>query len=160
MIRLSKLTDYGLVLMSYIARSADRQLHTAQELARESRLPLPTVSKILKGLLQSGLLVSYRGIKGGYALTRDTRDISVAEIISALEGPIAMTECSTHDSELCEIERCCPIKENQRVISEAVRGALDRLSLFDLSHPLRLTMIRDQRGRMIPSIGFATRTIQ
>ena len=100
MIRLGKLTDYGLVLMTYIAHSHDRSLHTARDLAVESRLPLPTVSKLLKELLQGGLLVSQRGIKGGYSLAREPREISVAEVIAVLEGPIALTECSTDISGL------------------------------------------------------------
>ena len=100
MIRLSKLTDYGLVLMSYVARSGGG-LHTARGLAAESGLPLPTVSKVLKTLLQSGFLVSHRGINGGYNLARGAQEISVAEIIAALEGPIALTECSTDISGLC-----------------------------------------------------------
>ncbi len=95
MIRLSKLTDYGLVLMSYAARNKGRTVHTARELSLESGLPLPTVSKLLKLLLQAGFLVSHRGTNGGYSLAREPEDISVAEIIAALEGPIALTECST-----------------------------------------------------------------
>ncbi len=87
MIRLGKLTDYGLVLMTHFAQNNDRLLHTARDLAVESRLPLPTVSKLLKELLQGGLLVSHRGIKGGYSLARKPREISVAEIIAVLEGP-------------------------------------------------------------------------
>ena len=75
MIRLGKLTDYGLVLMTHIAQNHDRLLHTARDLAVESRLPLPTVSKLLKELLQGGLLVSHRGIKGGYSLARKPREI-------------------------------------------------------------------------------------
>ena len=75
MIRLSKLTDYGLVLMTHMAQNTDRSLHTARDLAVESRLPLPTVSRLLKELLQSGLLVSQRGIKGGYSLARNPREI-------------------------------------------------------------------------------------
>ena len=152
MIRLGKLTDYGLVLMTYIASSHDQSLHTARDLAVESRLALPTVSKLLKELLQSGVLVSHRGIKGGYTLARDPREISVAEIIAALEGPIALTECSTDVSGLCDLEQCCPIKNNQRIISQAVRGALDSVTLSDLIHPLHLTTIQDARGNLIPAI--------
>ena len=151
MIRLGKLTDYGLVLLTYMARSHAESLHTARELAAESRLPLPTVSKILKQLLQSGVLVSSRGIKGGYALARDPREISISEVIADLEGPIALTECST-DLSGCDLEQCCPIKNNQRVINAAVRGALERLTLADLIHPLRLTTIQDARGNLIPAI--------
>src|SRR5436305_9926310 len=121
MIRLGKLSDYGLVLMSYVAKGGDQGLHTARGLAAQSKLPLPTVSKLLKVLLQSGFLASHRGIKGGYSLARDPRDISVAEIISALEGPIGLTECTTDSTGLCDLEPSCPIKRNQQLISEVVR---------------------------------------
>src|ERR1700694_4217855 len=160
MIRLGKLTDYGLVLMTHIARNDDRLLHTARDLAVESRLPLPTVSKLLKELLQGGLLVSHRGIKGGYSLARKPREISVAEIIAVLEGPIALTECSTDISGLCDLEPCCPIKNNQRILSQEVRGALDRVMLSDLLHPLRLTTIQDARGRLVPTIDFVSGRMQ
>ena len=160
MIRLGKLTDYGLVLMTYIARDPDRSLHTARDLSVESRLPLPTVSKLLKELLQGGLLVSHRGIKGGYSLARKPREISVAEIIAVLEGPIALTECSTDISGLCDLEPSCPIKDNQRIISQVVRGALEKVMLSDLSQPLHLTTIRNARGNLVPTIGFVSGRMQ
>ncbi len=151
MIRLSKLTDYGLVLMTLMGRSRTEAVHTARELSAGSRVPLPTVSKILKELLQSGLLISYRGIKGGYSLAREPQDISIAEIISALEGPVAFTECSSELS-TCELEQYCPIRDNQRVISRVVEGALHRLMLSDLIHPLKLTTIQDAHGKAWPAI--------
>lgn len=160
MIRLGKLTDYGLVLMTCMARDHDRSLHTATDLAAESRLPRPTVSKLLKELLQGGLLVSHRGISGGYSLARAPREISVAEIITVLEGPIALTECSTDVSGLCDLEPCCPIKNNQRVISQAVRGALGNVMLSDLIQPLQLTMIRGARGNLVPTIDFVSGRMQ
>ena len=160
MIRLGKLTDYGLVLMTHIAQNHDRLLHTARDLAAESRLPLPTVSKLLKELLQGGLLVSHRGIKGGYSLARKPREISVAEIIAVLEGPIALTECSTDISGLCDLEPCCPIKHNQRIISLVVRGAMEKVMLSDLSQPLYLTTIRNARGNLVPTIGFVSGRMQ
>src|ERR1700752_687499 len=122
MVRLGKLTDYGLVLMTCIARSEGRTLRTARDLASESRLPLSTVSKLLKELLQSGMLTSHRGTKGGYILARGPRDISVIDIIAAIEAPVAFTECTTDVTGPCGIEPCCPIKKNQQVINQAVRG--------------------------------------
>src|SRR5271166_1891278 len=92
MVRLGKLTDYGLVLMTCIGRGERAPLRTARDLARESKLPLSTVSKLLKELLQSGLLIAHRGIKGGYILAREPHQISVLEIIAAIEGPMALTE--------------------------------------------------------------------
>jgi FeS assembly SUF system regulator len=160
MIRLGKLTDYGLVLMTYIARSHNRSLHTARDLSVESRLPLPTVSKLLKELLEGGLLVSHRGVKGGYSLAKAPREISVAEIVAVLEGPIALTECSTDISGLCDLEPCCPIKDNQRIISQAVRGALEKVMLSDLSQPLHLTTIRNARENLVPTVGFVSGRMQ
>ena len=160
MIRLGKLTDYGLVLMTHIACNDDRSLHTARDLAVESRLPLPTVSKLLKELLQGGLLVSQLGIKGGYSLAKAPREISVADIITVLEGPVALTECSTEISGLCDLEPCCPIKNNQRIISQAVRGALGNVMLSDLIQPLQLTMIRGARGILVPTIEFVPGRMQ
>jgi FeS assembly SUF system regulator len=152
MVRLGKLTDYGLVLMTCIAKGQGASLRTARDLARESKLPISTVSKLLKELLQSGLLTSHRGIKGGYVLARDPQEISVLEMIAALEGPMALTECSSDVTGLCNLEPCCPIKSNQQIINQAVRGVLEKVTLSDLMHPLHLTTIKDARGRVVPMI--------
>jgi FeS assembly SUF system regulator len=160
MIRLGKLTDYGLVLMTYIARSQDQSLHAACSLSKESQLPLPTVTKLLKSLHQGGLLISQRGIKGGYSLAKSPGEISVAEIIVALEGPIALTECSTDTSGLCGLETCCPVKDNQRIISQVVRGALEKVMLSDLVHPLHVVNITDARGKLVPTIGISSERVQ
>lgn len=133
-------------------------LRTARDLAAESKLPVSTVSKLLKHLLQSGLLTSHRGTKGGYLLARDPREISVLEVIAAVEGPMALTECSTDVSGLCQIEPCCPIKTNQRIINQALRGVLEKVMLSDLTNPMQLTSITDAHGRVVPVI--ASRTIQ
>jgi FeS assembly SUF system regulator len=157
MVRLSKLTDYGLVLMSRLAQSTSPSYRTARDLAVELQLPLPTVSKLLKELLQSGLLVSHRGIRGGYSLAREPRQIGLAEIITALEGPIALTECSTDVTGLCQLETCCAIRKNQQIISQAVRSVLEKLTLSDLIQPLMLTAVRDARGNFVPTIGLSGR---
>jgi FeS assembly SUF system regulator len=159
MVRLSKLTDYGMVLMSCFARGRPESLRSARDLAAESGLPLPTVSKVLKELLQSGLLVSHRGIQGGYRLAKEPREISLAEIIAALEGPLAWTECSTDASGLCELEACCAIKRNQRMISQAVKGVLEKLMLSDLVQPIQLTSIQNTSGVLVPAVRL-TRNIQ
>ena len=152
MVRLGKLTDYGLVLMTLIARGEGFAQRTARDLAIESRLPLSTVSKLLKQLLQRGLLTSHRGIKGGYILAKEPQEISVVEIISAIEGPMALTECSADVTGLCNLESFCPIKSNQQIISQAVRGVLDKITLSDLVQPMHLTSIKDTRGRIVPTI--------
>ena len=151
MVKLGKLTDYGLVLMTCITASEGAQ-RTARDLAAESKLPLSTVSKLLKELLQSGLLISHRGIKGGYMLAKQPHAISVIDIIAAIEGPMALTECSTDVSGLCNLELSCPIKSNQRIINQAVRGVLEKITLSDLVQPMQLTSIKDARGRIVPTI--------
>ena len=160
MIRLGKMTDYALILMTYMARNQERELHTSGGLAQESRLPLPTVTKVLKGLQQGGLLVSHRGTKGGYSLARGPREISVAEVIAAIEGPLALTECCAQTQGVCELEPHCPMKENSRVLSRVVRGALEQVMLADLTHPLHVVTIKDARGRSAPSVGFVSGRIQ
>ena len=152
MVKLGKLTDYGLVLMTCIAKGQGVSLRTATDLAAESHLPLPTVSKLLKELLQSGLLISHRGVKGGYTLARKPREIALTEIIAALEGPVALTQCSTHDpSAACDLESSCPIMRNQQVINQMVRGVLEKITLSDLLQPMQLTSIVDARGNALPT---------
>jgi FeS assembly SUF system regulator len=151
MIRLGKLTDYGLVLMSHMAGSP-AELHTVRDLAVRCRLPLPTVSKLLKILLRNGLLASHRGTKGGYSLAREPQLISLAEVISALEGPLALTQCSSEVVGLCDLEASCHIKDNQRLINQVVRGALENVMLTDLIRPMQLTTIRNNRGNLVPAI--------
>lgn len=164
MIRLAKLTDYGLVIMAMIARldsmharlAADPLQHTARDLAHASRLGVSTVSKLLKSLQQHGLLVSHRGVKGGYTLARGPETISIAEIITALEGSIALTECSRGPRGACSIEGTCTIRANQQIINEVVRGALERVTLSDLVQPMRLVTIRTSAGERIPAIGYVS----
>jgi len=160
MVRLGKLTDYGLVLLTCLAKSEGVTLRTARELAAESSLPLPTVSRLLQELLRSGLLVSHRGIKGGYTLARPPREISVIDVIAALEGPVAITECSTEIAGICDLEPSCPIKSNQRIINLAVRGVLERITLSHLIQPLELTTIRDAQGKLVPTVGIVSGSVQ
>ena len=143
MIKLSRMADYGMVLMVELARSGARNA-TAVELARATVLPQPTVSKLLKQLAAAALLTSRRGASGGYGLARDADDISVAEIISALDGPIALTECMTHDGIVCEIEALCPTQTNWRRINDAVVSAMESVSLADMARP-SIPVARDSR---------------
>jgi FeS assembly SUF system regulator len=135
MLRMTRLTDYGVVLLSHIAREPDRSTRNAPELAAAAHLPLPTVSKILKILAREGLLVPHRGAKGGFSLARPASEITVAEIIAALEGPIALTECSGHAGERCEIEPLCPVSAPWRRINRAVFEALRGITLAEMVSP-------------------------
>ena len=142
MIRIRKLTDYGIVLLTYFVGDGESSVRTARELAAKAHLPLPTVSKILKALARSSLVISHRGIAGGYSLARAPEEISVAEIIAALEGPLALTECSASAPGLCDLEAVCPVRSNWRKINDVVRGALAQLSLADMSRPLKVHAVR------------------
>jgi FeS assembly SUF system regulator len=135
MFRLNKLTDYGIVLMAHVARSPEETPHTARSLSKGTRVPLPTVGKLLRELHDAKLLVSHRGVKGGYNLAREAGKISVSDIVLALEGPIGFTECSVEPG-LCGMESRCAIKNNSQIIGDALRDALDHVMLADLNHEL------------------------
>lgn len=136
MLRMSKMTDYGIVLMTELAR-AEGETRTTRELAARTRVPLPSVSKVLKSLLQAGLVVSHRGANGGYGLARPPAALSLAELVSALEGPVALTECGVHATggAPCELETVCQVRGHWRLINNAIQEALGRLTLADLVAP-------------------------
>lgn len=139
MIRLSKITDYGILLLAHMASCKDRDhqgasnvLHVARELATDVDLPLPVVSKILKSLAREGILESHRGAKGGYSLRVDANQISVAQMIAVLEGPVAMTECAVAPG-ICLHEDSCSVREPWQVINRVVNNALSEITLADLT---------------------------
>lgn len=134
MFRMNKLSDYGLVLLTQFVRKADRPQISAVELAAETRLPLPTVGKLLKTLTREGLLVSHRGARGGYSLARPARQITVTQAICALEGPIALTECTDHEGQ-CEYEVRCPTRSHLKRLNQIVLAAFDQVTLDDLADP-------------------------
>ncbi len=134
MLRLSKLTDYATVILSHMAREG-KQVQAAMEIAAATGIALPTVSKILKLLVNANVLISTRGTKGGYALAHLPEKISVAAVISALEGPIALTECSiSHQG--CEQASGCGIRGNWNLINETVHKALESVTLADMIRPV------------------------
>ncbi len=131
MIRITRQTDYGIVLLAYLAGCPPERILTARDAARECRLPVPMVSKILKTLAREGILRSHRGVKGGYGLARNPREVTIGSVIGALEGPIGMTACSTRPGS-CEQEPLCPVRINWQKISRAVRGTLERIPLSEM----------------------------
>lgn len=134
MIRMSKLTDYAIVLMVHVARSGG--LRTARQLAEDASLPMPTVGKVLKVLSRHQFLVSTRGMRGGYALGREASEIRIADLIEALEGPIALTECSAAPGNgVCSHEQHCPVRAPWIQINQAVRDALSSIRLSDMTRP-------------------------
>lgn len=130
MLRLSKLTDYGTVLLAHLAAQGG-SVCSAADVATATGIAVPTVSKLLKSLGRSGLVTSTRGTNGGYRLARDPDDISAADIIDALEGPVSITECSAIDSQ-CEHEGVCSVGSAWQRVNVAIRRALDDVSLSDL----------------------------
>ncbi|WP_207458346.1 SUF system Fe-S cluster assembly regulator [Azospirillum sp. SYSU D00513] len=134
MIRLSKLTDYAIVVMSDMARQAGT-VHTVAQIAERTGVPAPTVAKLMKSLTPSGLAVSHRGAAGGYALSRTAEAISIAEIVTALEGPIALTACVDGADSQCDVERLCPMRGGWEKVNSAIRGALEQVSLADMMAP-------------------------
>lgn len=146
MLRMTKQADYGIVLLTRMACEEGRRF-AAPELAEETHLPLPTVSKILKVLSRSGVLDSTRGVKGGYCLARPPEAINVAEMIEALEGPIAFTECIEDSPGSCSQESSCNIRGNWQLINETVRGALECISLADLTAPIAPRLVQIASGR-------------
>lgn len=133
MLRISKLTDYAIGLMVQLAVPPDR-LVSAQQLAGELRLPLPTVASLLKRLCRAGMVRGSRGAAGGYSLMRPPAAISVAEVITIIEGPVALTECALGDG-MCGLESDCATRANWRQISAAVRVALEAVSLAAMARP-------------------------
>ncbi len=147
MLRISKLTDYGTLILVHLADGEPGRLYPASDVAEGTHLALPTVQKLLKILAKNGLVESQRGAEGGYRLARPATDISAAEILDSLEGPLAITECSNEDSH-CELESNCQVGGAWQKISVAIRGAMHDIRLADLrdppqEFPLRYTILRD-----------------
>ena len=130
MLRISKLTDYGTLVLSQLSLTPS-QPASAGVVADQTRIALPTVSKLLKALTRSGLVVSTRGAQGGYALARPAEEITAAQIIDALEGPVAITECSANGS-ACDLEAFCRVGHSWQRINLSIRKALDQVTLSDL----------------------------
>jgi FeS assembly SUF system regulator len=134
MLRVTKLADYGIVILTYLAAHRENT-YNARDIAAVVNLPLPVVSKILKLLGKSGFLISQRGIKGGYGLARPPEEITVAAIIRAVEGPIAVMEC-TDTSRDCELQRGCPVRTNWHLINRTIQSALEQITLAEMTQPL------------------------
>ncbi len=131
MLRISKLTDYGTVVLAELA-AHDGHVCSAAGVSSATGIGLPTVSKLLKSLAHADLVTSTRGVNGGYELARDAQDISAADVIDALEGPVSITECSSTDSH-CDFESICNVGGAWQRINVAIRNALDDVSLVDLA---------------------------
>lgn len=133
MLRMSKLTDYSTVIMAYMARQPTAVFSVA-DMADAVGVPSTTASKILKALARRDLVISKRGVKGGYSLAREPELINMAEVIDAMEGPFGLTECSA-EAGLCVKEAGCPMRENWQRLNATVRHALAQVTLADMKLP-------------------------
>jgi FeS assembly SUF system regulator len=131
--RLTHLADYAVVLMTAAARRPAGARLSATELSADTGVPLPTAQKLMGQLATAGLLSSARGVGGGFALSRPAGEISLADIVEAVEGPIALTMCSDSNNHECILDAHCRVKPHIGAIGKAVRGALGGVSLTELA---------------------------
>lgn len=130
MLRLSKLTDYAVVVLIRLSDSERASgVQTSPGIAAATGVPEPTVAKVLKALAGAGLVVSQRGARGGYRLGRPLTEISVAHVIAAVDGPIALTACVDGGAGGCDVESLCAVKGRWDLVNEAIRGALTGITL-------------------------------
>ena len=134
MFRLNRLTDYAVVVLTQMAKRPGA-LTSAQQIADCGQLPLPTVAKLLNSLARAGIVASHRGATGGYSLGRSTGEITVADIVQALEGPIALTACVEGAPDPCGVSSLCPMAGNWNKVNAAIRDALASVSLADMVLP-------------------------
>jgi len=132
MLRIGKMTDYALVIMHRLAKSPSAQLRM-EEIAQATQLALPTVRKLMRQLVNAGLVRSERGAKGGYQLARFPELISIAHIVAAVEGPLAITECCDDDGG-CELSGGCDVESQMPTINELITQILGSITLTDMAH--------------------------
>ncbi len=132
--RLTHLADYAVVMMTAAARREACARLSAAELSSETGVPLPTAQKLMGKLAAAGLLTSVRGFGGGFTLARGITEISLADIVEAVEGPIAMTQCSGSDEASdCALDAHCRVKPHMGIVGAKVRGALGAVTLQELA---------------------------
>jgi FeS assembly SUF system regulator len=132
MLRITKIADYGVVVMACFAGQSTAGVLSAAAIAAQTGLPAPTVSKILKVLAHAELVTSTRGARGGYRLSRAATEINVAEVIESLEGPLSITECADPLRDSCDQE-CCELRGYWPRINDIIRGALSNVSIADIA---------------------------
>ncbi len=134
MLRLNRMTDYAVVALGRLSRTPGA-VRTAAQVAEGAAIPAPTVAKLLRRMAGAGLVTSHRGANGGYSLDRPAREVRVAEIVEALDGPIALTACVEGAEDSCGAEARCPMRGNWDRVNDAIRAALAEVSLADLLDP-------------------------
>ncbi|MDA8251592.1 MAG: SUF system Fe-S cluster assembly regulator [Rhodospirillales bacterium] len=136
MLRLSKLTDYAVVVLIRLSdgerTGADDAVQTSPGIALATGVPEPTVAKVLKSLTGAGVVTSQRGAHGGYRLARPLAGISISDVIAAVDGPIALTACVDGGAGGCDVEGMCAVKGRWDLVNEAIRSALDKITLAEM----------------------------
>jgi FeS assembly SUF system regulator len=140
MLRLSKLTDYAVVVL--VRLSTGEVVQTSPGIAGKTGIPEPTVAKVLKALAGSGLVSSQRGARGGYQLSRPLSAIPIADVIAAVDGPIALTACVEGSGLGCEAEHSCPVRGRWDPVNEAIRDALTNITLADMQEAGRPRLLQ------------------
>jgi FeS assembly SUF system regulator len=130
MLKLSKLTDYAVVVL--VRLSEESGIQTSGGIAANTGVPEPTVAKVLKIMTTAGLVLSQRGARGGYRLAKPLATISIVEVIMAIDGPIALTACVEHSPTICDASSLCPVKGRWDMVNTAIRDALSAISLADM----------------------------
>ena len=134
MLRLNRLTDYAIVAMSKMSHRSD-DVRTTTQISLETAVPIPTIAKLLNALAKGGLVNSHRGASGGYTLSRPADEITAADIIQAVEGPISLTACVDGSDEECGIQHDCPMSGNWNTVNQAIHKALKEVTLAELGAP-------------------------
>lgn len=143
MLRLSRLTDYAVVVLVHLSRA--EAVETSPGIAQAVGIPEPTVAKVLKSMTQAGLVVSQRGARGGYRLLRPLGSIAIADIIVAIDGPIALTACVEGSGGECESQSLCPMAGRWGPVNQAINEALSSITLADMSHAALPRALRIER---------------
>ena len=156
MLRISKMADYGTIVLTTMAKAPERTQSVA-EIVSVTGLPAPSVSKLLKRFIREGLVLSLRGVKGGYKLCRSPAEISTAQILQAIDGPIGVTECSAHPGS-CHHEAGCQVRANWQMVNRTMLEALERITLKQMIQPLAETV--DLSALRVPRVVSKSAAIQ
>jgi FeS assembly SUF system regulator len=154
MIKLNKMTDYAVVCLGMLARNPGHSM-SATELSKETGLNLSTVQKLLKLLvIKSELIIAQRGSQGGYILNKKSSDISVVQIIEALDGPISITACVDSSDNFCEVSNICFLGGKWNKVNEVIRTSLNDISLDDLLNPAGIFPIKSEKEPMLNEVKY------
>lgn len=136
MFKINRITDYAVVILNTMCHKDVGTLFSAADLAERTAIPLPTVSKTLKLLAKGGILKSHRGVSGGYAITRPPREITIAQILQAIEGPLALTACVEESEDDCDAKNYCPLSGQWETMNQGIADVLNSVTMEDMAKPI------------------------